>query len=286
MIAPRAGARPPSAPPSAATPGSSTANSSPPRRASTFDSRTCCRERSATRDEHLVARAVAEDVVHVLEVVEVEPQDRAAAAALRRTCASSRSSAVSKERRLYRPVRWSWFAMCTSCCSKRLRSVTSRAIHWRPDDRARLVDERRRAQLHREDLPRRVAQLDLDGPRVLGVDVAAELRRDRHRRIRRHEPAERVSHQLRDRPAGEVLGALVRERDGALEIHREHRVRHPLEQHAVPLLGARELAGPLGHPQLELVARVHEVLLGRLDRVEHRVDVACQQRELVAAVHA
>ena len=39
-----------------ASPGSGRANSSPPSRASTFDSRTCLRSCSATRDEDLVAR--------------------------------------------------------------------------------------------------------------------------------------------------------------------------------------------------------------------------------------
>ena len=90
-----------------------------------------CRTRAGARaaarrrSDQLVAGAVAERVVDVLEVVEVEHQDRAARGRSARRAISSRSSSSSKRRRLIRPVSGSWSARYWSWPSKRLRSEMS-----------------------------------------------------------------------------------------------------------------------------------------------------------------
>ena len=101
------------------------ANSSPPRRAMTSVSRR--RSRSAVGDAHdqLVAHRVAERVVDVLEVVEVEHQQR------RRRCRSARCrrpggrAPARSARRLKSPVSASWSARCESLASNWRRSVMS-----------------------------------------------------------------------------------------------------------------------------------------------------------------
>ena len=74
--------------------------------------------------DELVAGVVAERVVDVLEVVEVEHEQRAARA-VARDLGDWRSSSCSKRRRLSSPVSGSWSASWRSSCSKRRRSVMS-----------------------------------------------------------------------------------------------------------------------------------------------------------------
>ena len=84
-----------------------------------------CGRSSPARGDQLVADRVAERVVDVLEVVEVDRQHRATASRSGPRRASSRSSSCSKRRRLNMPVSASWSARYWSWPSKRLRSVMS-----------------------------------------------------------------------------------------------------------------------------------------------------------------
>ena len=114
---PRAARRRPPAPRRAPPSGSSTANSSPPSRASMSVGAERSRSTWATPHDQLVAGAVAERVVDVLEVVEVEHQQPRRA---RRSARPARRGARARARtlrRLSRPVSGSWSARWRSCSS-------------------------------------------------------------------------------------------------------------------------------------------------------------------------
>ena len=88
--------------------------------------------RSATSRSTLVAGGVAEAVVDRLEVVEVEEEDRDAAAARGGARATAWRTRSTNSARLARPVTGSWKAWWASCSSNALRSLTSRPLSTMP----------------------------------------------------------------------------------------------------------------------------------------------------------
>ena len=82
--------------------------------------------------QQAVARIVAERVVDVLEVVEVEEHDRDALAASDARASSACWTRLRNRLRLASSVSGSWKASWRSCSSSALRSLTSRKLSARP----------------------------------------------------------------------------------------------------------------------------------------------------------
>ena len=90
-------------------------------------SRTQCRKPSGDQAQQLVAGRMAQGVVDLLEVVEIEAEHGEFGAAAARS-ATAASMCSWNSMRFGRPVSASWRAMKTICCSFRRFSVTSSKV--------------------------------------------------------------------------------------------------------------------------------------------------------------
>ena len=134
----------------------------------------------ATRDQELVALAVAEAVVDRLEVVEVDEQDRQPVAAPRCAGRARARARSTNSARLARPVSESWNAWWRSSSSSALRGGDVAVVDDDAADR-RIVEQ--------------VLADDLDpAPRAVGVARSAPRRRLGAGRARRPRRAAAAAH--------------------------------------------------------------------------------------------
>ena len=135
-------------------------------------------------------------------------------------------------------------ARCTSCCSKSLRSVTSRTIHWTPCGEPPVETHGRGADLHLHGLAASTRKLDLEGFRGAKVQSPLEAPSGRLERIGREQRGVGPRGQLLDRHAGQPGCARIGEGDGSVASRSEDGIGHVVDELSVPLFGlARLLLG-------------------------------------------